>query len=414
MMTTMKKIFVFAIIALLSICCNREVRDKGNGPEEYAFKGEEASLTLTKAEEVLVTASNEFGFSLASRIQDENFVFSPLSATILLGMLEEGADGQTAAQISRVLGFGDAGREQINSFCRNMIVISDKGEENVVKIANALILNQQSVIKDDYLKAVTEYYDALAVNMDFSSETTLDYINGWAREKTNGLIPKILEQLKDGAFAYLMNALYFKGTWHKKFYSNEPDSDFFSADGNVKKVKMLKQQEAFNYVETDDVRAVNMLYKGADYDMTVILPAEGKATSDIIQKLGGGLFDRIRDSWKGTDVVLSIPEFELSSKIMMKELLKDMGMIDAFGDADFSRMTPRQVMVADIFQKAKINVDENGTEAAAVTVAEIVDSAAPIPSEEIEPVIFTADHPFIFTITERTTGAILFIGVYAG
>ncbi len=388
-----------------------------NQSETYAFKPEEASTTLTKAEEELVVASNGFGFSIASKIEDKSFIFSPLSATILLGMLEEGAEGETAAEISRVLGFGDAGRQQINSFCRNMMVITDKGEDAVVKMANALMLNEQSILRESYIRVSKEYYDAEAVNLDFASPKSLDYINGWAREKTNGLIPYLLDEINASAFAYVMNALYFKSPWHKMFNRSIPDCDFTTASGKVEKVSMLRQREAFNYVETAEARAVNMLYKGGNYQMTVILPAEGKTTEELLGLLGDGLFDRIRQSWKGTDVRLSIPTFEVSSETGLKDILKAMGMKKAFDDvADFSRMTDKAVYVEDIFQKTKINVEEKGTEAAAVSVAIIEEVSSPgVPPEEIpDPIIFTADRPFVFIVSERSTNAVLFVGVFGG
>ncbi len=385
-----------------------------NQSETYAFKPEEASTTLTKAEEELVVASNGFGFSIASKIEDKSFIFSPLSATILLGMLEEGAEGETAAEISRVLGFGDAGRPQINSFCRNMMVITDKGEDAVVKMANALMLNEQSILRESYIRVSKEYYDAEAVNLDFASPKSLDYINGWAREKTNGLIPYLLDEINASAFAYVMNALYFKSPWHKMFNRSIPDCDFTTASGKVEKVSMLRQREDFNYVETAEARAVNMLYKGGSYQMTVILPAEGKTTTALLGLLGDGLFDRIRQSWKGTDVRLSIPTFEVSSETGLKDILKAMGMKKAFDGADFSRMTDADIYVEDIFQKAKINVDEKGTEAAAVSVAELAPTSPGTPEVIPDPVIFTADRPFVYIVSERSTGAILFVGVFGG
>lgn len=417
----MKRIVLLVAVSaglVFLAACNKKAPESDQqtieGSEQYAFKPEDASTTLTKAEEGLVVASNGFGFSIASKIEDKSFVFSPLSATILLGMLEEGAEGETAAEISRVLGFGDAGRQQINSFCRNMMVIADKGEDAVVKMANALMLNKNAALKDSYLRVSKEYYDAEAVNLDFSSSKSLDYINGWAREKTNGLIPNLLDRINGGAFAYVMNALYFKAAWHKMFYGSTPDCDFTTVDGKVEKVSMLRQREDFNYVETAEARAVNMLYKGGSYQMTVILPAEGKTTTELLGLLGDGLFDRIRQSWKGTDVRLSIPEFEVSSEIGLKDILKAMGMKKAFDGADFSRMTDADIYVEDIFQKAKINVDEKGTEAAAVSVAELPVSSPGTPEVIPDPVIFTADRPFVYIVSERSTGAILFVGVFGG
>jgi serpin B len=327
-------------------------------------------------------------------------------------MLGEGAEGETAAQISRVLGFGDAGRQQVNEFSRNMMVIADNSSEAVVRIANAIVLNKGYTLKDSFIKAVREYYDAKAVTMDFADPATLRYINGWASEKTNGLIPELLKEVDPGAFSYLMDALYFKGAWTDEFQQWKQDADFFKEDGSTSKVNMINSLiKEYPYCKTPVAQAVALDYKGGNYRMTLVLPSEGNKVSDVLSALGEGLWKDISSALSGTPAIVYMPSFETASDVPLKDILKSMGMTAAFGAADFSRMTDSGVAVDDIFQKAKIKVDRYGTEAAAVTVAVVKETAFPIMDE---PLKIVADHPFIYLITERTTGALLFVGVFAG
>ena len=409
----MNRLFSFLVLIFALASCGRErVPDSIIENNSYSFKAGEASTTLTKAQEAMVVASNDFGFKVASRIKEKSFIFSPLSASILLGMLGEGAEGETAAQISRVLGFGDAGRQQVNEFSRNMMVIADNSSEAVVRIANAIVLNKGYTLKDSFIKAVREYYDAKAVTMDFANPATLRYINGWASEKTNGLIPELLKEVDPGAFSYLMDALYFKGAWTDEFQQWKQDADFFKEDGSTSKVNMLNSLiREYPYCKTTVAQAVALDYKGGNYRMTLVLPSEGNNVSDVLSALGEGLWKDISSALSGAPAILYMPSFETASDVPLKDILKSMGMTAAFGAADFSRMTDFSVAVDDIFQKAKIKVDRYGTEAAAVTVAVVKETAFPIMDE---PLKIVADHPFIYLITERTTGALLFVGVFAG
>lgn len=410
----MKRLLPMILIALTLSACGRkdQFKDINDEGTKYSFNASAASTTLTKAEEAMVVASNDFGFRIASGIGDKSFIFSPLSASILLGMLGEGAEGETAAEISRVLGFGDAGRQQVNEFSRNMMVIADKSSEAVVRIANAIILNKGYTLKESYVKAVREYYDAKAVTLDFANPSTLRYINSWASEKTNGLIPELLKEVDPGAFSYLMDALYFKGSWVEEFDEEREEKDFFKEDGSKSKVKMMcARMGHYQYCKTPEAQAVGIDYKGGNYRMSIILPSDGNKVSDVLSALGEGLWEEIVSSFSFTPALIFMPSFETASEVPLKSILQSMGVSHAFSNADFSRMTDYSVAVDDIFQKAKIKVDKYGTEAAAVTVAVMKETAMPMPED---PVVFKADHPFIYLITERTTGSILFLGVFAG
>ena len=413
----MKKYYPFASVIigalLLAAGCQKAAEQEADNP--YHFKSEEASTVLTKAEGEMVVGSNSFGFNVAKQMvtmpeyQSGSFVFSPLSATVLLGMLEEGAEGETAESISQVLGFGSNGREQINQFCRNMIVIADNSQDATVNMANAIMLNQGNALKDNYLKSSTEYYDAKCAVLDFSQSSSLDYINNWAAEKTHGLIPKLFDVLDPVAVAYLMNALYFKSAWEEPFIKTEPYMDFHKEDGSTSMVEMMSQTSYFSYSESDALQKLTLPYKNGAYRMDILLPREGYTIAETMGILGTDEWKALASSTQKARVEVSIPSFSTAAHIELLPILQSLGLKSFSG---FSRIAD-DVHFNGIFQKAKIIVDKKGTEAAAITTTSR--EIAPIPGEEEpDPVIFRADKPFIYLITEKTTGAILFIGTYMG
>lgn len=382
----------------------------------YHFMAEEASLELTKAQKEMVVECNNFGFNVANELkadpsyQSHSFVFSPLSAAILLGMTEEGAVGKTAEEISRVLGFGSQGKEQINNFCRDMMVIADNTQDATVRLANAIMVNKGHELKDSYLKVSREYYDAECATLDFSLSSSLDYINNWASEKTNGLIPQLLDELNDSAVAYLMNALYFKAGWNNPFERTKAGVNFAKEDGLIEKVEMMYQMGSFSYSESELAQRLTLPYLNGAYTMAVILPRKGRTVAEVISLWGSDEWKELAGSMRRETVKVSFPSFSTEVHIEFLPILRALGM-ESFSSGDFSNISVG-VYFNSIFQKAKINVDQIGTEAAAVTVADMEESGSG--AEEQDPVLFEANRPFLYMICEKTTGAILFIGAFMG
>ena len=398
---------------LLITGCRKTENQAEENP--YHFKAEEASTVLTKAEGEMVVGCNTFGYNLVKELvqttdyRNHSFVFSPLSAAILLGMLEEGAVGETAEGISQVLGFGAQGKDQINNFCRNMIVIADNSKDATVNLANAIMLNQGYTLKDSYLKTSTEYYDAKCAVLDFSQESSLEYINNWAAEKTHGLIPKLFDVLSPGAAAYLMNALYFKAAWNEPFAKTQPFMDFHKEDGSTCMVELMYQTEYFPYAESDAVQKLSLPYNNGAYRMDVLLPCEGYSIAETMELLGTDEWRALASGGKKTRVEVTFPSFTVDTHIELLPLLNALG-VKSF--SDFSGIGDG-VRFDGIFQKAKIIVDKKGTEAAAVSTTDMPTDIPP-GAVEPDPVVFKADRPFIYLISEKTTGAILFIGTYMG
>jgi serpin B len=412
---TISTLFIISFILLLS-GCNKDSKQAG---ENYKFKAEDASHILTKAEEGMVNDNAQFGFDVVKDIAktepSQSFVFSPLSATIALSMLEEGAEGETAREIARALGFEKQERTDINNFCRNMMVIANQSKDAIVSFANAILLNKNKrlTLNDSYLKTAIEYYDAECVSLDFSQESTLNHINNWASGKTNGLIPDLLPNINPGADAYLMDALYFKAAWQEPFSRTENDVLFRKEDGTFSKVQMMFNTNYFLYAESDDLQKLTLPYQGNAYSMDILLPRDGKTVQEIIDLLGTDEWSTLASSSEDREVIASVPSFASSSRIELTDILKSLGINKAFSNGDFSRLSPDDVSFDSAFQRANINVDQAGTEAAAITVIGS-DIATPPGLEKPEPVVFQADKPFAYIIKHNNTNTALYIGVYMG
>ena len=368
-------------------------------------------IELTDGERQLIASNNDFAFNLFRKARgEESTVLSPLSITYALGMLNNGAAGQTQEEINQTLGFGEAGADAINAFCQKMLKEAETLDEKTkALIANTIFVNEGLgyVLQDDFIKKANDYYNAQPQNRDFSDGETMDVINQWASDHTEGMIPEVLKKgtFNPGVVSYLLNALYFKGMWSEPFDVAETKDEPF---GGGEAVPMMHKPytEAFEYAENDLYQAVNLPYGNGAYRMSVFLPREDKTVGDVLDALNGS-------NWqvKGRylDVDLKLPRFETDTNQNLVKIMSDLGMPTAFTlEAEFPYFCNAPVYISKMFQVAKIKLDEKGTEAAAVTVIE----EAPI---SITPTAkFYANRPFLYVISEQSTGAIFFIGQYLG
>jgi serpin B len=256
---------------------------------------------------------------------------------------------------------------------------------------------------------VSKYFQAEASNLNFAnSEASLKAINGCASKQTNGLIPKVLDDVSPSILAYLLNALYFKSEWTNQFPKSATGNEaFVDENGEKRSVEMMKMDTKAAYFENDEYQAVRMPYGNGAYSMTVYLPKEGNTVSDITAMLKKEGFRSLAGE---REVDLWFPKFETKFKIQLKDILSEMGMPIAFAGADFSAMASGAASLAFVQQDAVIKVDEEGSEAAAVSVAAVEKSAGLGGGKAI----FHADHTFFYIISEKSTGAVLFAGRYSG
>ena len=375
-------------------------------------------MELTTKSAAFAQQGNTFAFDFISRVNaktEGDFIISPLSMQFLLGMILDGAQGQTADEICQVLGYGAGEEDEVNAFCLSMLQQLPKLDKNTtLSLANAIVVNKQYALLANYKSTVSKFYEAEVSNHDFSDATgTARQINQWCSQKTNGLIPKVLDDVNPNALAYLMNALYFKSKWQAQFSGNNTAKENFTReDGSMAPVQMMKNKTQFSYGENETLRAVRLPYGNGAFSMTVVMPSEGKKLSDVIGSLSGSTWLTFNGNMRECNVDLWLPRFETRFHIEVNDILSAMGMPSSFnvGKADFTAMSNHALCLSLVQQDAVIKVDEEGAEAAAVSMAEMRATYAPSVGE----VVFHADRPFLYLITETSTGVILFAGKYSG
>jgi len=410
----MKQIVLAAALAAMTLGFVSCEKFKTGNSGENPYK----ALDLTTKSAEYANKGNDFAFSFIDRVnkaEEGDYFISPLSMQFLLGMILNGAQGMTASEICNVLGYGAGEVDAVNEYCRSMMEqLPDLDSQTTLAIANAIVVNQNRSLLDSYKSTVSAFYDAEVASRDFSDNAgTTRYINQWCSDHTNGLIPEILKEVKPGMLAYLLNAMYFKSQWKDKFNSACTSSESFTTEGGDKKnVSMMKDTKELYYQEDDLFRAVRLPYGNGAYSMSVILPAEGKNLSDVTKNLSGKDWKDFVSSMVRCEVDLWLPKFTTKYHIDLKDILSAMGMSLAFDaeNADFKAMSEDALCLSFVQQDAVIKVDEEGTEAAVVSSAGM-ESTSIGPGEHI---VFHADHPFLYLITESSTGAVLFAGRYCG
>ena len=366
-------------------------------------------IELAEGERELINSNNDFAFNLFRKARgDKSKILSPLSITFALGMLNNGADGETLKEINQTLGFGEAGADAINAFCQKMLKESNTLDEKTkALIANTIFMNEGMGyhLQEGFMDKVNTYYDAQPQNRNFADGETMDVINQWASDHTMGMIPEVLKEdsFNPNAVSYLLNALYFKGMWSSPFKKEETQDEPFGGGDDVP--MMHDFREGSLYAENDLYQALRLPYGNGAYRMDVFLPREDKTVGEVLESLSGNNW---QPEYENMDVDLKLPRFETDTNQDLVGVMAGLGMPKAFSiDAEFPYFCNGDPYISQMFQVAKIKLDEEGTEAAAVTVIEAYES---VPQQ----VTFHANRPFLYIISEQSTGAIFFIGQYTG
>ena len=362
----------------------------------------------------VVNANNQFALELYSKLNEENagknIFFSPYSISVALAMTYEGARGQTAEEMQSVLHFPADPEVRRPAFARIYNQINKGGKKYKLSTANALWAQKDYPFLDEYFNTVEKYYGGKVTNLDFvgDPENSRITINKWVEAQTNNKIKDLIpEGVIDAATRLVLtNAIYFKGTWFKQFdKKNTVERDFKISPTNSVKVQMMHlddKKAKFNYTETKDLKILELPYSGGDLSMLILLP------KDSIEQLESELTIENLNNWtarlKEEEVSIYLPRFKFETKYFMAKTLREMGMSSAFGNADFSGMTGRRdLYISNVIHQAFVEVNEEGTEAAAATAVVMKEVA-------MMKKLFNADHPFIFIIREKETGNILFLG----
>ena len=418
-------------IAALASCSSS---DDSTGDDEMVIDmlPKTRSIVLTQEQRAFVGKNTDFSFNLFRAISQmptgkQSSIISPISVTYVLGMLNDGASGNTAREITSVVGFGEGKTQAVNEFCRKLIDEAPETDPSVtLEIANIVIGNNYRHVdfEPQYKWDMQDYYRAEITNLDFSQKTeTLAEVNGWCNDKTHGMIPEILNEseLKTNALLLLMNAIYFKATWTDKFDPDDTrDKTFTTENGQTQSRPMMHRKAGAEYSENDVCTMLNLPYGSGDkWSMKVLLPREGKTVDDVINSLNAESWQALRhNSWYPV-IDIEMPRFKTSFETDLKQPLSGMGAPTMFtpGAAEFPNICSNYKQDLYVFlmkQKAAIEVDEEGTKASAVTITGLVDSAAPGSYEKPMSVDFHANRPFVYVIQEASTGVIFFLGTYRG
>lgn len=328
----------------------------------------------------------------------ENIVVSPYSAGVALSMLAEGAEGETRAEFNNAL-----------NGC--IFKAEDLGNNDTltVKSANSVWVDNDFSIRNSYVSLLQKDFDAFITALSFADPATVQAINNWCAENTNGKIDEIIDRLSPGAVMVLVNALYFNAPWEDEF------SPAFTKEGDFKgltktsKVQMMSRNARMNYAEYYGCQMVELPYAGDRYSMIVILPPAGMDADAMMQYVGESVYDMAMGMFQPRQVRFKMPKAKIETSLILNEALMNMGIKSAFTPAaDFKGIAAMGPLVLDqVKQKCYIDISEKGTEAAAVTSAQIrLTSARP----EMDSVEMTVDRPYLFVIADKTNDNILFAG----
>ena len=418
----MKKALPFVLIAIMLfglVACTQPV----SGGVLQSDKERLTSPVATQAGlATLVDGNSAFTFDLYQALRETggNLFYSPYSISLALAMTYAGARGETEEQMANTLHF-DLPQNQLHSAFNSLDLELGRrgqgakgkdGEGFRLHIVNAIWGQKDYEFLSEFLDLLAENYGAGLRILDFMKalEQSRITINNWVSDQTESRIEDLIPQgvLNPATVLVLTNAIYFNAAWQYPFEENMTNNGpFYLLDGNNITVPMMRQTEGFGYAEDDDYQAVELPYDGRELSMVILLPQAGQFEA-FEDKLDSQLVADIIETLEYRQVALTMPKFTYEAKFMMKELLSEMGMRDAFlpGIADFSGINGgRSLFIDEVIHQAFVEVDEAGTEAAAATAVIVELTAAPTEPKEV-----TIDHPFVFLIRDIETGAILFVG----
>ena len=448
-----KKVFILAAVVLsgaMQSCSSSE--DDVNLGEAKAIVNmlsDPQPIQLTDEQQIFVNNNNWFSLNFlktVNEIDSKSFIYSPLSITYVLGMVNDAATGETEKELEQTLGFHEGGIQAVNEYCKKLIDGLPKVDDKVtLNIANAIFVNKIFILKEQFQQDMQTYYDAKAESLDFKAAETLDHINDWCNEKTKGMIPTILDEVDPTMVSYLLNAIYFKADWASKFDEKNTRTETFTTESGFTKLPMMHQNVLIEYVNNNMFSAIKIPYGNGMWNMMVLLPGEGFTTDNIIDQLSTfglnsigaapfcttGMSKEEINACKFSphEVDLKLPRFETSSdtdELNISEpnkkkgligIMQKMGIQRAFvdGTAEIPNMCEMpNLYIAMMRQKAKIKVNEEGSEAAAVTVEGVTFKSAGGGPVEYPKATFHANRPFVYVIQEASSGVILFVGKFTG
>jgi len=408
------RLLPFATLAVLAACSSSP-----SSPPDGATPKEITALprALSAGELAVIAAANRFAPALLAQVNatraQQNVFISPLSASMALGMTLNGAGGDTYSEMRSALGFGTTSREAIIQSYRDLIALLRALDPKVdFRIANAIWYQQRFApsIAPTFLSEATQYFGATSRGLDFADPASLRAVNDWVSTSTSGKITSIVDELPPNLVMLLVNAIYFKGDWREAFDKSKTTSAPFTTEGSgVVRVPMMQRTGAARVGVADGRTIVDLGYGGDAFSMSILLPRAGESVNSLVASLTEASWGAAVASLRTGEVELTMPRFSMTWEAELNAPLKALGMRQAFveGGADFTRLSPtlgRDLFISFVKQKTFVDVNEVGTEAAAVTGVGVGVTSIP------QRTVVRVDRPFVFAIRERLSGTILFIG----
>lgn len=398
-----KRTFSLLLLSfILTIACGKAFSQQNSAPIQVNSKTAQ-----------LIQNNNRFGLELFKEAalhtaSTQNFMISPLSATLALAMTYNGAAGTTKTAFENTFHFNGLKTGDINRSLYKLCSELTKADPKVTfNLANSIWYRNHLNVEKPFQKANEKYYDAEIRTLDFNSPNSVQIINSWVNRKTNGKIPTIIKKISPQDVMILINATYFKGSWASKFNPDKTgNAPFFLTNGKIKKVPTMTQKTKMGYLSNDLFTAVELPYGNGSFSMVLILPNKGKTIRDIENALNQKNWNRWTAGLNNQmELYIHLPKFKFEFERTLNEDLSKLGLGIAFtGSANFSKINPKVPLnISEVKQKTFIEVNEEGTEAAAVTSVKMKMTAVLTRS------IFF-NRPFLFAIREKDTNAVLFIG----
>jgi serpin B len=369
---------------------------------------------LSQQEKLISSSAENFGLKLFNKVNElepnKNIFIAPLSASYALAMTLNGANGQTNEAIRTTLSLEGLSSDEINQSYKSLMQLLTEIDPKVnFLIANSIWYRNDMTFTEKFINTNKYFFNASITELDFGDPLAASIINRWVENNTNGKIKEIVDDPIDPEVVmFLINAIYFKGTWKYQFDPNyTKDNSFYLENGTTTNCKMMNQKSKFSYYQNDLFQAIDLLYGDRNFNMIILLPQPSKSTEDIVKEFNLVNWKVWLNSFSEKEVGLILPKFTLEYELELNDVLKQLGMEIAFSaNADFTAMyEPGGLFISKVKHKTYVKVDEEGTEAAAVTSVEIIETAS-----GIDEIIMMINHPFIFIIRDSNSNSILFIG----
>ncbi len=362
----------------------------------------------------LVWANNSFGLDLFKNIyaaeRSKNIFISPTSISTALTMALNGAKGGTYTEMHNMLKYDNLTLDQVNHSYQSILNLLPNLDPNVnMDIANSIWYDQGFSVKNDFLSVNSEFLNSEVIDLDFKDPASVGVINGWVNEKTHEKIPTILDQISSDAVMFLINAIYFKGDWRFTFPEElTQEAPFYPTSGNAVDVDMMTfdGKVTLPYFSNDLFQAVDLPYGDSIYSMSVILPNDGVEMDAVVDYLTPDHWDALAGDYEDTEIIFSMPKLKIKYDKMLNQNLQELGMQKAFtGNADFSKLSDIGVYISFVKHKSFLEINEVGTEAAAVTIIGIETTSVGPPSPLVR-----LNKPYLLAIRENKTNSLFFIG----